>query len=122
MSLLHRLKLYGIGFIMGTFLVFFFFGFRTCSGISDVKLYELSMQEFHFSPGAKKILDSLRIPVHYFRYAFKCGDWKVNFEKSQTRLKPCRKYVIEPTIKSKYRFVMVTEDCDRLFIVHEIRF
>lgn len=122
MNLFERIKLYGLGFILGLILVYLIFGFRACNNISDVKLYELSMQKIYVSENAKKILDSLHIPLHYFRTAFKTGDWKINFEKSQTRLEPCKKYRIEPTPKSTFKFFMQTEDCGDIFIIRTIEF
>lgn len=122
MSLFERIKLYGFGFLMGLILVYLIFGFRACNNISDVKLYELSMQKMYVSENAKKILDSLHIPLHYLHITFKTGDWKINFDKSQTRIEPCKKYRIEPTEKCFFRFSMETEDCGDIFIIRTIEF
>lgn len=122
MSFLERLKLYGFGFILGMILVYFIFGFRACHNISDVKLHELSMQKMYVSPEAQRVMDSLHIPIRYFRISFKTGDWKINFEKSHTRLEPCKKYRIEPTPESIFRFYMETEDCGDIFIIRTIKF
>jgi hypothetical protein len=122
MTFLRRLQLYGTGFVLGLILVYFFFGFRACSNVSDVKLYELSMQEIVLSEQTKRTLDSLHIPVHYFRYSFKCGDWKIDFENSKPRETPCKMYVILPTSRAVFHFKMYVEDCDHRLLIKKIIF
>lgn len=117
-----RLKLYMIGFLIGLLLVYMMFGSRTCTSLSDVKMAQLRNQSFKVS---EKVICQLKC-IHKSSQQLKSEleFFRVNFDKSSPREKPCRMYYLEPkdNFKKFYPYHLIINDCNNTTTIKEIIF
>lgn len=107
----YRIKLYLFGFLMGLLILMFVLKGKKCSGVSEMKLVELTDQYNFYSDKVKCQLNCFNIPVDSFR-AVLARDFHINYDKSEVQAVPCGKYFVEPIKKDQYPFSLVMLDCD----------
>lgn len=116
-----RFTLYGIGFVMGIVIVFFFLGGKnaSCNWLPNARILNIIQQKkISFSQEVheemrSKTIDSLRI-----MQLIKTGD--IDFSKSRVKNEPCRNYWIQGGAKDSI-MVITVDVCDSLAIVKTLQ-
>jgi len=91
-----RFALYGFGFIMGIGLVFFFLGGKnaSCNWLpNDRMLNIIRSKHIQYSESINDAIATKRIDSTDINNILVNGD--IDFSKSQTKNRPCRKYLIQ---------------------------
>ena len=112
-----RFTLYGIGFVIGIIIVFFFLGGKkaSCNWLPNDRILNIIQQkQISFSQSVKEQLRDSDTDSLDIMQILKRGD--IDFSKSQVENNPCRNYWIEGTADQKNLFVTV-EVCDSTAVV-----
>lgn len=122
MEFQDRLKLYMFGFLIGLLLIYILFGSRTCTSLSDIKVTQLRNQAFKVSEKTSCQLQCLhKTPV---QLKAELEFFRVNFDKSSPREKPCRIYYLEPKDRFKkfYPYHLIIKDCNNTTYINYLIF
>lgn len=121
MTFLRRLKLYGIGFLLGLGIVYAIFGSRSCASPGEIKLNELVTQYTTIGEKAKCKMECMHMPEMLLKLYLR--HFKINYDNSEVRAVPCGIYFVEPReeFKSKYQFKLVMYDCDTITRIDDIQ-
>ena len=112
MSFIRRLKLFGIGFIMGLLIVYILFGQRQCTGNSELKIQELRHQPHFFSDSflQQSVLHHIDTTV----FTRHLSRFKVDFNQSKVHAKPFGFYILISDTPSVSNYTLVIEDRDSI--------
>jgi hypothetical protein len=121
MTFMQRLKFYGIGLVLGLFVVYAMFGNRTCSSPNEIKMYELARQHFVLSEKAQCKLNCLRKNVDLLKIELR--HFEINYDVSAPRNKPCGEYFVLPKeeFKGQYAYKILMLDCDTITRINDIQ-
>ena len=117
----RRFTLYGIGFVLGLLIVFFFLGGKkaSCNWMPNDRILKVIRQkQVHLSEQVRQELPALAIDSARVMLILQRGD--VDFSKSQVRNEPCRNYWIEDEEDSSLLIITV-ELCDSIATVKSIK-
>ena len=121
-ELLHRFKLFGIGLAIGiALLVFFLNGKKSrCSWFPNERILKI-IREKHlvYSDRLQDQITNQQIDSAYVNAILLDGN--VDFSKSQTRNKPCRRYHIDYYSKEKSAVLQV-KICDSIATLSGLEF
>ena len=121
-ELLHRFKLFGIGLAIGiALLVFFLNGKKSrCSWFPNERILKI-IREKHlvYSDRLQEQITNQQIDSAYVNAILLDGN--VDFSKSQTRNKPCRRYHIDYYNKEK-SVVLQVKICDSIATLSGLEF
>lgn len=112
MTFWQRLRFYGIGFFLGSLIVFAMFGNRSCVSTNEMKMQELVYQRFELSEKAKCKLRCLKF--NEFLLKIEMRNFEVNYDLTDVHAKPCGQYLIQSKKDFKYKFNFVIQDCDSI--------
>jgi hypothetical protein len=120
MKFWQRLKLYGIGFGIGSLIVYSTFGTRSCVSPNEQKMQELVYQQFKFSEKAQCKLKFLMKNEMLLKIELR--HFEVNYDVTDVHAKPCGVYYIEPKkeFAAKYNYNLVINDCDTISKIDDI--
>jgi len=117
-DLIRRLKLYGLGFVLGLIIVSFVYKGKGCQLPGSAKLEELGWQKLEYSKHAVCRMECRNITDSEVRELVgtgeKQGKGKVNYDKSEVRGKPCPTYAIEGFTGNGKNLRIVIADCDTI--------
>jgi len=112
-----RFTLYGIGFVIGIIIVFFFLGGKnaSCNWMPNERILNIIRQKnISFSEEVNYKLGTSSTDSLDIMQILKNGD--IDFSKSQVENNPCRNYWIEG-IQQQKALVITVEICDSLAVV-----
>jgi len=116
-----RFALYGFGFALGLVLVFFFLGGKnaSCNWLpNDRMLKIIRSKQINFSAEVQNKVNSAEIDSLDIHLILDHGS--IDFSKSQTKNKPCRRYLIQGDKKQKDLWITV-EVCDSIATIESIK-
>ena len=121
-ELLHRFKLFGIGLSIGIALVIFILNGKKsrCSWFPNERILKI-IREKHlvYSDALQKQIEAKKVDSAYVNAILLDGN--IDFSKSQTKNKPCRKYHIDYYTKEKSS-VMQVKICDSVATLSALQF
>jgi len=120
MKLIQRTGYYLAGFSIGIVILAYIWKGKKAefNYFPDARvLKNINTKEQLFSNKVKMAITDKTIDTAAISYVLMKGD--VNFSKSQTKLKPCKIYVIEGDYNDK-EIVLTVENCDSIATVQEI--
>ncbi len=119
-DLLHRFKLYGVGFALGIGILLFFLNGKKsrCNWFPNERILNIIRQKnIQYTPNINnlinnKVIDSMGINLFLL-------NGKIDFSKSQVKNKPCRKYWIDGKIKNK-KATLHVKICDSIAFIDKL--
>ncbi|WP_196888623.1 DUF4258 domain-containing protein [Aureivirga sp. CE67] len=112
MNLFKRLTYFGGGLMMGIFFLFFFLNGKkaSCDYLpNDRVLKNIRTKKLYYSEEAQNEMLSLKIDSTDIKKILNFGD--VDFDRSNTKSKPCRKYVITGTSNEEKEIELTIKNC-----------
>ena len=122
MRIRQRFVFYGIGFIIGLIILFFFLGGKRTScdyGPNSRVLKNIRIKERVFSETTLQQLTDYQLDTSAISTLLRNGN--VLFSESNTNLDSCKIYVIEGTSKKK-ELKMTVQNCDSIATVQKVEF
>ncbi len=121
-ELLHRFKLFGIGSAIGISLVVFILNGKKsrCNWFPNERILNIIRQKhLVYSPELQNQISTKKTDSTYINSILLDGN--IDFSKSQTKNKPCRKYHIDFYSKEKSAVLMV-RICDSVATLSKLEF
>ncbi len=121
-ELLHRFKLFGIGLSIGIALVIFILNGKKsrCSWFPNERVLKIIRQKhLVYSDDLLKQIEAKQIDSSYVNNILLDGN--IDFSKSQTKNKPCRRYHIDYYTKEKSSVLQV-KICDSVATLSSLKF
>lgn len=122
MRLLHRFGYYLGGFAIGLIiLAFFFSGKKTsCAYFPQARvLKNLRSKPYTLSTQALETLNTMKLDTVTINRILNLGT--VNFDKSETRKKPCGHYFIEGKTENERKLILELDNCEKEIIIKDIK-
>lgn len=117
-DLIRRLKLYGLGFVLGLIIVSFVYKGKGCQLPGSAKLEELGWQKLEYSKHAVCRMECRNITELEVRDLLgtgeKQGKGKINYDKSEVHAQPCPTYAIEGFTDNGKNLRIIIADCDTI--------
>ncbi|UCE94875.1 MAG: hypothetical protein JSV73_06315 [Flavobacteriaceae bacterium] len=116
-----RFTLYGIGFVIGIVIVFFFLGGKnaSCNWLPNARILNIIQQKkISISQEVRAEMQSTYIDSLQIMQLIKTGD--IDFSKSRVKNEPCRNYWIEGGPKDTLMIITV-DLCDSVAIVKSLQ-
>lgn len=116
-----RFTLYGIGFVMGIVIVFFFLGGKnaSCNWLPNDRILNIIQQKkISFSQEVREELQSSAIDSLQIMQIIKTGE--IDFSKSRVKNDPCRNYWIQGGATDS-RMIITVDVCDSTAIVNSLQ-
>jgi len=117
----RRFALYGFGFAMGIGMVFFFLGGKdaSCNWMPNARMLNIIRgKQISYSAEVKSTLITTEIDSLDINAILLSGD--IDFSKSQTKNKPCRKYLINGSNNQK-DITLTVKVCDSIATIESIK-
>lgn len=117
----RRFALYGFGFAMGIGLVFFFLGGKdaSCNWMPNARMLNIIRgKQISYSAEVKNTLITTEMDSLDINAILLNGD--IDFSKSQTKNKPCRKYLINGSDNQK-DITLTIKVCDSIATIESIK-
>lgn len=114
MKFVHRLAYYGLGLFFGIVILIFFLGGKrtSCDYSPNARvLKNIKIKERKFSKNSMRFFDSNNIDTAAVSVILKDGD--VDFNKSNTEVKPCNIYFVSGKSEEK-TLELEIENCDSI--------
>jgi hypothetical protein len=111
-DLYRRLKLYGLGFLMGIIILSFILKGKSCQMPGSLKLEELAFQKLELTKHGECRMKCRNISEAEVKALLKSG--KINYDKSAVRDKPCGTYAVEGNTADGQNVRVVIADCDTI--------
>ncbi|WP_196892632.1 DUF4258 domain-containing protein [Aureivirga marina] len=121
MNLFKRLTYFGGGLLMGIFFLFFFLNGKkaSCDYLpNDRVLKNIRTKKLHYSEDAQKEMSTLQLDTLDIKTILTNGD--VDFGRSNTKSKPCRKYIISGMTNSEKELELTIKNCEEEAMVETI--
>ena len=122
--MLHNMKrrfaLYGFGFAMGIGLVFFFLGGKnaSCNWLPNARMLNIIRgKQIIYSAEVKNTLTTTKVDSLDINAILLNGN--IDFSKSQTKNKPCRKYLINGSDNQK-NLTITVKICDSIATIQNL--
>jgi len=122
--MLHNMKrrfaLYGFGFAMGVGLVFFFLGGKnaSCNWLPNARMLNIIRgKQIIYSAEVKNTLTTTKVDSLDINAILLNGN--IDFSKSQTKNKPCRKYLINGSDNQK-NLTITVKICDSIATIQNL--
>jgi hypothetical protein len=109
-DLIRRIKLYGLGFVLGILIVSFVYKGRGCQLPASMKMDELNAQKQEYTTLAECTLKCRNISQAELQEFMKKG--KVNYDESHVHEKPFATYAVETTSNKGKLLRILIEDAD----------
>jgi hypothetical protein len=120
MKFIHRLGYYLGGFSLGLILLAFFLSGKraSCDYGPDARvLKNIGLKQLKYDISVQEMINLKTIDSTTLSLILKRGD--VNFSESNTKLEPCKLYVIEKTIADK-EIALTVENCETIATVKKV--
>ena len=121
MNFWRRLRLYGLGFVLGLLILYAAFGTRSCISNNEMKMQELVFQDFSFSEKALCKLNCMRKNEMLLKIELR--HFEVNYDLTTVHKEPCGEYFIQPKkeFESEHPYKIVMYDCDTITRIDDIQ-
>lgn len=119
MSFWQRLRFFLIGFIPGCIILIMIVNKKGCTSPNELKVLELSHQQFILGEKAACKLKCLLMTETEFKADFK--NLKVNYDVSDVHKKPYGTYYLKPIDAKNARYEVLVEDRDTTTYVTDIK-
>lgn len=116
----RRFALYGFGFAMGIGLVFFFLGGKnaSCNWLPNARMLNIIRgKQIIYSAEVKNTLTTTKVDSLDINAILLNGN--IDFSKSQTKNKPCRKYLINGSDNQK-NITITVKICDSIATIQDL--
>ena len=116
----RRFALYGFGFAMGIGLVFFFLGGKntSCNWLPNARMLNIIRgKQIIYSAEVKNTLTTTKVDSLDINAILLNGN--IDFSKSQTKNKPCRKYLINGSDNQK-NLTITVKICDSIATIQNL--
>ncbi len=117
----RRFALYGFGFAMGIGMVFFFLGGKdaSCNWMPNARMLNIIRgKQINYSAETRNTLTTTEIDSLDINAILLHGD--IDFSKSETKNKPCRKYLINGS-DNQENMTIIIKICDSIAIIESIK-
>ena len=111
MTFKQRLKFYLVGFFIGSLVLMSVLNKKGCKGVNTLKVEEIVYQKWEISEAMHCKLAC----AGFSNDSLFLADLKtctVNYSQSDVHEKPCGRYVLESSSKSKATYTLLVADCD----------
>lgn len=119
-DLLHRFKLYGVGFAIGIALLLFIFNGKNtrCTWFPNERILNIIRKKnIEYSPSINSLIQNKIIDSTDINFFLLNGN--INFSKSQVKNLPCRKYWIDGKVKDN-KATLHIKICDSIAIIDQL--
>lgn len=117
MKLIQRIAFYGVGFIIGLIILFFFLGGKKTScdyGFDARTLKNIRIKKIVFSTESEPMRDRFQLDTTAIRTILKKGD--VDFSETDRKLDSCKIYLIDGEVNDQ-QYTLRIKNCKKVATV-----
>lgn len=117
MKLVQRIAYYGVGFIIGLIILFFFLGGKKTScdyGFDARTLKNIRIKKIVFSTESEPMRDRFQLDTVAIRTILKKGD--VDFSETDRKLDSCKIYLIDGKVDTQ-EYTLRIKNCEKVATV-----